>query len=47
MSGRKEPEFVVREHWRSDEEDKRKENLEKLRTLWKAMSRAAAAGEER
>lgn len=47
MSGRKEPEFVVWEHWRSAEKEERKETLEKLRALWKEMSRAAAAEEER
>ena len=46
MSGRKEPEFVVREHWHSEEGEERKEKLEKLRGLWKEMSRTAASEEK-
>lgn len=46
MSGRKEAEFVVREHWRSRDGEERKEKLDKILSLWKAMSRAAAGWEE-
>lgn len=45
MPGRKGPEFVVREHWQSENERERKENLEKILQLWKSMSREAAEEE--
>ena len=43
---KKEPEFEVIEHWKSDSEEERKENLRRILELWQSMSREAAGEEE-
>ena len=42
MCMKKEPEFEVVEHWKSDSEEERKENLRRILKLWRSMSREAA-----
>ena len=39
---KKELEFEVVEHWKSDSEEERKENLRRILKLWQFMSREAA-----
>ena len=42
MAGGNKHEFVVREHWKSELEEERRENLTKILALWRSLSREGA-----